>query len=33
MPTITFDFVHITLSLGELPALIAKAFCAIVPFC
>jgi hypothetical protein len=33
MPTITFDLVHLTFSLGELPALIAKGFCALVSFC
>jgi hypothetical protein len=37
-PSVTFDLVHVTLSLGDLaalPSLIAKAFCALpfVSFC
>jgi hypothetical protein len=32
-PSLTFDLVHVTLSLGDLPGLLVKAFCAIVAFC
>jgi hypothetical protein len=33
MPQITVDFLHLAISLGDLPGLLAKAFCALVPFC
>lgn len=39
-PSVSFDLVHVTLSLGELTRLIADGFgllrdmfCAVVPFC
>jgi hypothetical protein len=32
-PSVELDVVRIVLSLGDLPRLIADAFCKIVPFC
>lgn len=30
---VTLELVRVTLSLGDLPGLFARAFCALVPFC
>lgn len=32
-PSVTFDLVHVVLSLGDLPGQLAAFFCRFLPFC